>query len=269
MEIEGAATLWVAAPSHYNNRNFMRTIKLTLEYDGTDFHGWQIQEKSKRTVQGEIYKAFQKIFGKKPCLVGSGRTDSGVHAQGQVAHFKTDSSLSAEKIVSALNANLPHDISIIDAKVVRKNFHAQFDVKSKIYSYTILNRKSRPAIHRNFCYFYPYPLNLKLMKTEARALVGQHDFRSFQASDPQRQKQSTVRTIKKIVINEDGGFITIDIEANGFLYKMVRNIVGTLLEIGSGKLPKGSMRKILARKNRLAAGKTAVAKGLRLKEVRY
>lgn len=247
----------------------MRTIKLTLEYDGTDFNGWQIQEKSRRTVQGEIYKAFQKVFGKKPCLIGSGRTDSGVHAWGQVAHFKTDSHLPAEKIVSALNANLPRDISVIDAKVVRKNFHAQFDVKSKIYRYTILNRKSRPAIDRHFCYFYPYPLNLKRMKEEARILVGKHDFRSFQAADPQRQKQNTIRTIKKIAISEKAGFIIIDIEANGFLYKMVRNIVGTLLEIGSERLPKGSITKILAQRNRLAAGKTAVAKGLCLKEVIY
>lgn len=247
----------------------MRTIKLTIEYDGTHFYGWQIQEKSKRTVQGEFYKAFQKVFKAQPCLIGSGRTDSGVHALGQVAHFKTNSKLPVQKIISALNANLPSDIAVVDAREVNKNFHAQFSAKSKIYRYTILNRSARPALKRQLCYFYPFPLNIKLMQTEAKALVGKHDFSSFRASDPARQEKDSVRTIKKLAISKQGDTITIDIEANGFLYKMVRNIVGTLLEIGSDWLPKGSIKKILAKKSRTAAGKTAATKGLTLIKVKY
>lgn len=252
----------------------MRNIKLTLEYDGTDFNGWQMQDRSKRTVQGEIEKALSQILKKKTTVTGSGRTDSGVHAKAQTANFKTTSKMTPVQILKALNALLPEDVSVIAAQEVPLNFHARYSVKSKIYRYTILNRPTRSPLLRRESFFYPHPLNLSRMKKEAKFLVGRKDFKSFQASDSAideegRRGKNTVRTIRRLEIRKNGDFISIDIEANGFLYKMVRNIVGTLLEIGLGKRPMGSIQKILKAKNRKAAGQTAPAKGLYLMEVHY
>ncbi len=251
----------------------MRNIKLTVEYDGTLFHGWQIQDKTKRTVQGEFEKAFKKIFKKERIrLIGSGRTDSGVHALGQAANFKTKSKLELTEIIRALNANLPEDIAVVEAKEMSENFHAQYSAKSKVYRYAILNRPVRSALSRNYFYFFPSPLNVNLMRQEAEGLMGKKDFRSFMASDPaihDEKNKTTVRIMKNISIKRASDFIHIDIEANGFLYRMVRNIVGTLLDIGSGRLPRGGIKKILALKSRTAAGRTASAKGLCLMEVKY
>jgi len=250
-----------------------RTIKLTIEYDGTRFRGWQIQYTKSRTVQGELEKACRAVFRTVTRPVGSGRTDSGVHALGQVAHIRTNSLMPTATMVKALNAHLPEDIVILDAKNAPKNFHAQFNAKNKTYRYTILNRETRCAQLRNACYRYPHTLNLRLMRQEARALVGTKDFASFQAADPAakrtQKKKSTVRTIKNITIARRKGFITIDITANGFLYKMARTIVGTLLLVASKRLAPGSIKGILAKKDRKAAGNTAPAKGLCLMEVKY
>lgn len=257
-----------------------RNIKLTIEYDGTDFNGWQIQNhrrnssnSRKRTVQGEIEKALKKIFKKPVKLYGSGRTDSGVHALGQVGNFKTTSKMPTDEIIRALNANLPEDIAILNAEDVASDFHAQYSAKSKTYRYTVLNRAGRCAQQRDFCLYFPYKLNLTAMREESKCLIGRKDFRSFTASDPARRKagkdNNTTRTVKKIAIRKKGDAVTFDIQANGFLYKMVRNIVGTLLDIGTGRLPKGSIKKILAAKNRDSAGNTAKSKGLALLEVCY
>lgn len=261
-----------------------RTIKLTIEYDGTQFNGWQIQTprtpdpslrtpSESRTVQGELEKALQKIFKQNILLTGSGRTDSGVHALGQVAHFKTRSTMPEEEMRNALNANLPEDISVREAVEAASGFHAQYSVKSKTYRYTIHNHSVRCAQQRYYALHISRPLDLRRMRAEAQCLIGRRDFKSFTASDPAKRKsgkrENTIRIIKRLNIRKKGDTILIDIEANGFLYKMVRNIVGTLLEIGLKKLEKGSMRKILAQKNRHAAGTTAKAKGLCLLEVRY
>lgn len=251
----------------------MRNIKLTIEYDGTDFQGWQLQRQNLRTVQGEIEKVLQIIFKKHIRVFGSGRTDSGVHALGQVAHFKIDSKIPTEEIVPALNGNLPKDIAVLNAEEVDDQFHAQFSARRKAYRYTILYRSSRSALRRDFCLHIPYRLNVALMRREAKTLVGRKDFRSFMASDPHLKMdpadKNTIRTVYAFSIRRQGDCLHLDIEANGFLYKMVRNIVGTLLAIGSGKLPPGSMTDILRKKSRLAAGMTAPAKGLRLVRVRY
>ncbi len=251
----------------------MRNLKLTLEYDGTHFHGWQIQNKENRTVQEELEKVLHRIFKKKIRVMGSGRTDSGVHALGQVAHFKIDTTKDLQEILFALNANLPEDVSIIEVEEVPEKFHAQFNAKSKTYRYTILRRKIRNPLHRNFSYFYPYPLNLRAIRTEAKELLGKKDFKAFTTSESARLKEGksmgTIRTIKKIDIKKSGDFLYIDIEADGFLYKMVRNIVGTLLMIGTKKLPKGSLKEIVLRKDRKLGGRTAPAKGLCLLEVKY
>ena len=249
-----------------------RNIKLTIEYDGTDFKGWQVQARGSRTVQGEIEKALKTIFKETVRVIGSGRTDSGVHALDQVAHCQTRSSLPTSDIQRALNANLPEDIAILKVEDVKKDFHAQYSPKSKVYRYTILNRSYRCAHERKFCLHYPHKLNLSRMRQEAKALVGKKDFKSFQASDPRKplhKRGSTIRHIKQVTIRKKNDFITIDIEADGFLYKMVRNIVGTLLDVGTGKIPKGSIKKILAQKNRMFASTTAKALGLTLYRVNY
>ena len=248
----------------------MATIKLTIEYDGTEFNGWQIQHGQNRTIQGEIEKACQRVFKKHVRVTASGRTDSGVHALGQVAHINVDTKFSNEKIVRALNASLPVDITVIDASKVSDKFHARFNAKSKIYRYTILRRKSRSALQRHLCNFYPYPLNIPLMRREAKILLGRKDFKSFAATpNPDEKGKNTVRVIKDIRFKKQGDWLYIDIEASGFLHKMVRNIVGTLLTIGNGRLPEGSTKAILAKKNRIFASKTAPAKGLCLLKVKY
>ena len=245
----------------------MRNIKLTIEYAGTNYAGWQVQNKKYRTIQGMLEKALQKILQKRVKIIGSGRTDAGVHALGQVANFKTNSGITLEKLQRGLNAVLPDDISVIKTEEVGLDFHSRFFAKSKVYRYTILNRPSRPAISRDTAYFFSYPLNLKLMRKDARALLGRHNFKSLQAAD--KKERDATRTIKNLKITRDKDFIYIDIEADGFLYNMVRNIVGTLIEIGRGKLPEGSTKKILLARNRKFAGPTVPAKGLCLLEVKY
>lgn len=261
-----------------------RNIKLTIEYEGTYYCGWQTQtarnnpkkqthREGRKTIQGEIEKALKIIFKQNLKLIGSGRTDSGVHALGQVANFKTQSSMPVEEMLNALNANLPADIAITNVENAAPDFHAQYSVKSKTYRYIILNNTARCALQRNFCLFYPYKLSIQKMREEVKSLIGRKDFKSFTASDPAKRKankkENTVRTVKRLVISKRGPYVFIDIEADGFLYKMVRNIVGTLLEIGQGRLAKGSIKKILALKDRNAAGNTVKSKGLTLFSVRY
>ncbi len=245
----------------------MRNIKLNLEYDGTNYAGWQVQNKKYRTIQQALEKALRRILGKKIRVISSGRTDSGVHAFGQVANFKTDSTIEVRKLQRALNAVLPDDIAVTKTEEVGKSFHSRFSAKSKVYRYTILNRPSRPALLRSVAYFCPYPLNLRMMAKDARVLLGRHNFKSFQAAD--KKERGAVRQIKSLKVSRDGDLIYIDIEADGFLYNMVRNIVGTLIDVGRGRLPEGSIKKILLAENRRFAGPTVPAKGLCLLEVRY
>jgi len=254
----------------------MRNIKLKIEYDGTNYCGWQVQNRHKSTknqtlprksIQETIEKTLRKILREKIRLIASGRTDAGVHALAQVANFRTNSDIILKKLQPALNGLLPKDIVITDAEEVGLKFHSRFDAKSKIYRYTILNRKYPSVLGRNRVYFYTWPLDVKLMQKEASCLIGRHNFRSFQAAD--KKKTAAVRTIKKIVIKKNRGLIQMDIEADGFLYNMVRNIIGTLIEIGRGRFPEASMKRILLSKDRKLAGPTVPAKGLCLLEVRY
>ncbi len=244
-----------------------RNIKITLEYDGTNYAGWQAQARPQKTIQGVLEKVLRKIFQEKIKVIGSGRTDTGVHALGQVANFKTASSLTLAQIQKSLNALLPEDIAVIKTEEVGINFHSRFDAKSKVYRYSILNRSCRSAWLKDSAYFIPYKLDVKLMQKEAKALLGKHNFKAFQASD--KKKRQAVRIIKKLHIDKQGDLLNIEIEADGFLYNMVRNIVGTLIEIGRGKFPVGSLKKILTSKNRKIAGPTAPAKGLCLLRVNY
>jgi len=244
----------------------MRNIKLTISYDGTRYKGWQVQ-KNAGSVQEEIEKAIKKVFKKKTVLYGSGRTDAGVHARGQVANFKTVSNIPVERITPALNAVLPPDIAILKAKEVPQDFHSQYDAREKTYSYSIFNSRNRDPFKENYSWRVGYRLDLELMRREARVLVGRHDFKCFQASD--KKERNPVRVIKSVTIKKKAWDITISVKGNGFLYNMVRNIVGTLVDIGRGYLSAGSMKKILDQKDRTKAGPTAPAKGLCLMEVRY
>ena len=247
----------------------MRNFKITFEYDGSEFCGWQNQAQGERTVQGDMEAVLLRIFKKPVKVIASGRTDSGVHARGQVISFKADTRMKPLEIQRALNSLLPSEIAVLEAKEVKGDFHAQYSVKEKTYRYTVLNRKFRSAFLRDRVNFYPYPLNLTNMRKAAKYLIGRHDFKSFQAYDPSRAERQTVRTIKKLMIKKEGDMITIDITADGFLYKMVRNIAGTLLAIGSGQLPVADMHKILMARDRRQAWDTAPADGLCLMQVKY
>ncbi len=247
----------------------MRTFKLTLEYDGTDFNGWQIQANAERTVQAVLEKALSKIFKKKRVIViGSGRTDKGVHARGQVAHFRVQTLMQPKELLPALNYNLPYDLAVVKVEGADADFHAQLSAKAKTYSYTIFNRPFQSPLERRTSVFFPRKINLKRLRDEARLLVGKHDFTSFANVDLSRTCDA-VRTIHRLDVKKRGDHIVITIEANGFLYKMVRNIVGTLLGVATGRFPAGSVKRMLKAKDRRAAGMAALPQGLCLEEVKY
>lgn len=251
----------------------MRNLKLTIEYDGTNYAGWQAQKRKHKTIQAVLENTLRKILQEKIRLIASGRTDAGVHALAQVANFKVKSEISLEKLRRALNGLLPTDIAVSKIEEAGLDFHSRFSAKAKTYRYTILNRPYRPALLRNRVYFYPYPLDINLMRQEARCLLGKRDFKSFCTSGS--DVRDTMRTIKRISIKkfsdnlEGAPLLVIEIEADGFLYNMVRNIIGTLIEIGRSRLPKGSMKKILSAKDRRRAGQPVPAKGLILLRVNY
>ncbi len=244
----------------------MRNLKLEIEYDGSNYYGWQVQHSSK-TIQNIVEQALKKILQEKIKLIVAGRTDSGVHAISQVANFKSGTKITFEKLRWGLNCLLPEDIKITRITDVPLDFNSRFSAKSKIYRYTILNRKYSSALLSKRVYFFHYPLDIALMRKEAKVLLGKHNFKSFQAADS--RLRNPIRTIKRIKIRKAKNLLHVDIEADSFLYNMARNIVGTLLEIGRGKFPKGSMLKILKFKDRSLAGPTLPAKGLCLVKVRY
>ncbi|MFH1478154.1 MAG: tRNA pseudouridine(38-40) synthase TruA [Candidatus Omnitrophota bacterium] len=246
----------------------MRNIKLLIEYDGTRFSGWQIQSKArKKTIQQEIQKACEKLLGEKVIVIGSGRTDSGVHAKAQAANFRTKSNLSLHNIKRGLNSYLPKEICVLKVEEAGLDFHAQFDAKGKLYKYTIFNRKERSPLNDRYSTFITYDLDISKMKKAAKYLVGKKDFKSFQASD--KKERSSVRTIKRLDIIKKGDIIEILIDADGFLYNMVRNIVGTLIDVGRGRIASPHLKHILNSRNRSSAGETVPAKGLCLERVFY
>lgn len=246
----------------------MRNFKLTLEYDGANFSGWQFQP-GQRTVQGHLQEKLQRIFKKKINCIASGRTDSGVHALGQVVHFKGETKMKAAQIQRALNAFLDKDVVVVKVQEVPSDFHAQYSVKKKTYRYTILNRRYPSALAYRRAYFYPWKLNLTLMKKAAKDIKGKHDFKCFQAASEASKRKNTIRTISVLTIVKEGDFIHISITSDGFLYKMVRNIVGTLLAIGSGQISANSIPKLLKFKDRKLSPPTAPSDGLSLIRVFY
>ncbi len=247
----------------------MRNFKLTIEYDGAGFCGWQIQSPGKRTIQGHLEEKLQRIFKKKIRCIASGRTDSGVHALAQVFHFKADTAMKPKQIQKSLNAFLDRDVAVLKVQEVPLDFHAQYKVKFKTYRYTILNRSYPSAFWRSRAYFYPHRLNVSWMRKAGLDFKGKHDFKSFQAAALSSPIKNTVRTIKQLSIQKQGDFIHITITSNGFLYKMVRNIVGTLLAVGRGRIPKNSVPRLLKAKDRKLAPATAPSHGLCLVSVKY
>ena len=231
----------------------LRNFKLTLEYDGTDFSGWQTQIEGLRTVQKHLEEKLERIFKQKINVHASGRTDCGVHALAQTAHFKVDTNIDVALINRALNNFLDKDLSIVNIEEMPLEFHAQKDVKDKTYRYTILNRPYPSALWRNRAYFYPYPLNLTAMKKKANTLKGTHDFKPFQSASERSRIKNTVRTVKNLTITKENDLIHISITADGFLYKMVRNITGALIAAGHGQ----------------RQARTAPSHGLCLMSVRY
>lgn len=244
----------------------MRNIKLTIQYDGTNYSGWQSQRNS-LAVQDVIEKAIKKVTGERLRITGAGRTDANVHAAGQVASFRTRTSLPLIKIKKGINKNLPQDVVIIRTTEVSDDFHSQFDAKTKLYRYKFYTDKPVSPFLRNFVVPVIYELDIDLMRMEAKDLLGRHDFIAFQGSNSPRK--DTVRSVRRISIKKRGKIVEFDIEGDGFLYNMVRTIVGTLIDIGRGRFGKGTIKRILTTRDRRLVGWNAPAKGLCLIKVTY
>lgn len=245
----------------------MRNIKLTIEYDGTNYFGWQRQKRGP-TIQETLETAIEKITKNGVRLIGSGRTDSGVHALGQVANFKTSSGISANHFQKALNSILPKDISIIQCEEADMAFHAQFDAKSKTYSYIILSRPYPSPLERLRAWHIPFTLRLPEMTEASKALIGEHDFKAFGLST--HSLRSTVREVLKLEMSlRETDNLYFEIEGTGFLKRMARLIVGTLIQVGSGRITVEGFRRILESGERTKFVRAAPPWGLYLKEVKY
>ena len=270
------------------------TWKLVLSYDGTDFSGWQIQP-GELTIQGELQSALGRVTGESPLPQGSGRTDAGVHALGQVASFPLRAAIPAENLLRACNKTLPGTIRVLSAETVSSLFHARHSAVSKIYEYRILlahpgQGEICPPFVARYVYAYPWPLNLAALQSAADAFVGEHDFCSFAATDPELETRNadsgtgsalsvqteTRTTVRKIISSawqqqphEAGTMLIYRVRGNGFLHHMVRNLVGTMLDVGRGRLESSEIPAIIAARARSAAGPTAPARGLFLHSVEY
>jgi tRNA pseudouridine38-40 synthase len=267
-----------------------RTWKLTLSYDGTDFHGWQIQPE-KPTIQGELQAALARVTGESPLPQGSGRTDAGVHALAQTASFALNAPIPEDNLRRALNRTLPSSIRILEARIVRDTFHARHSAKAKTYEYRILREANCPPIMARYVYSWPWTLDLNELRAAARLFEGEHDFLSFAATDPDlthrtaelesfrdgavlsQAQLTTIRTIYSSAWeprNSDAGELFVyRVRGNGFLHHMVRNLVGTMLDVGRGHLTLDDIPRILAARSRPEAGPTAPARGLFLHSVEY
>jgi tRNA pseudouridine38-40 synthase len=245
----------------------MTNFKITIEYDGSAYHGWQRQS-SERTIQGEIENALKTMTGNSVAVTGSGRTDAGVHALNQTANFRCAASLTPEVFLKGLNSLLPEDIVISSCKIVPEKFHARYDVKSKVYHYRILNRTLPAAISRQYAWHIRKKLNLSAMQEALCCIIGSHDFKAFEGSGSPRV--STVRCIINAdLVKAENDYLVLKIEGDGFLKFMVRNIVGTLVDVGFDKITPHDFKQILISKDRNLAGITAPAHGLFLMDVKY
>lgn len=244
----------------------MRRIKMIIEYDGSNYHGFQIQQNA-HTIQAEIEESIYKLTGEKVTIVSAGRTDAGVHALGQVIAFNTMSSIPADKWRFALNSFLPQDIQVIDSREVEPDFHPRFDAISKHYSYVIYRKKSGRVFYRKYALCNDEILNIEAMKEAGRMIEGKHNFKSFCASGS--SAKTFQRSVKYCCLHETDSCLRMEIEANGFLYNMVRIIMGTLLEVGRGNFTPEYVQDIIAAEDRSLAGPTVAPQGLYMVEVNY
>lgn len=243
-----------------------RNIKIIIKYLGKNYHGWQKQF-GEKTIQGEIEKAAEKVFKQKIDLIGSGRTDAGVHALGQTANFKIKNNIPEEKVLYALNSNLPKDIRVVDSREVDMEFHSRYNAIGKTYQYNIYNSRIIDPFRKDTSYFIPYKLDIDKILRSKDYFIGEHDFQAFMAAGS--SVQSTVRKIFKINMTSKDNLISFNITGNGFLYNMVRIIIGTLIDVGRGKIEENTIENIILSRDRKFAGHTAKAEGLFLKKVYY
>lgn len=243
--------------------------KIVIAYDGTNYGGWQVQ-KNTVSIQSLIESALSRILRTKTSLCGSGRTDAGVHSLGQTAHFVTEANIHPSRILFSLNGLLPTDIRILSIERVPLEFHARYSATAKIYHYHLhLDPIPDPFKHL-YSYHVPHPVDIALLKQTVKHFIGTHDFSSFANEGHQGSAaKNAVRTIYRIDVVDEPGGVRLEFEGNGFLYKMVRNIVGTLLDVCAGKIPKESIPEIFAAKDRRKAGRAAPPHGLYLMEVKY
>ncbi|WP_269759968.1 tRNA pseudouridine(38-40) synthase TruA [Streptococcus dysgalactiae] len=247
----------------------MTRYKATISYDGTLFSGFQRQSHA-RTVQEEIEKTLQKLASGQPVPIhGAGRTDAGVHAYGQVIHFDLPQKRDLEKLRFALDTQTPDDIDVVDLAIVADDFHCRYQKHSKTYEFLVDNGRPKNPMMRHYATHYPYPLDINKIQEAIKDLVGTHDFTGFTAAGT--SVENKVRTITEATLVQDDktGFLVFTFSGNGFLYKQVRNMVGTLLKIGNGRMPVEQIKVILDSKNRQLAGPTPAGNGLYLKEIRY
>ncbi|HTZ40864.1 MAG TPA: tRNA pseudouridine(38-40) synthase TruA [Syntrophales bacterium] len=245
----------------------MRNIKLIIEYDGTAYNGWQRQA-DVATIQQVLEDNLSRIVNEKVVLIASSRTDTGVHAANQAANFRTSSQLPLRNLHQGINSLLPKDIVVKDVSDVPWEFHSQYHAASKVYHYRILNSPVRAALGRNMCWWVHKPLDMEAMRRATKEILGMHDFHSFCAA--QCDVEDRVRTVLQAeFVEESPGMILFRIEADGFLRHMVRNLVGTLVDIGKGRIPAEDMARMIEARDRRCAGPAAPARGLCLMEVKY
>lgn len=244
-------------------------IKVVLEYDGSNFAGWQQQARG-RTVEGEVKQALREITGKDHVVYAAGRTDAGAHAEGQVASFHTDERvgrIGPRRLMAALNARLPEDVAVLSVEEVPGDFHARYSARWRRYRYRYLDRPARPALERGRCWHVRGPLDVDAMSEAARALVGRHDWTSFcSTSEPAKDR---VREMRSARVARHGEFVELELVAEGFLRGLVRSIAGALAEVGRGERPPEWVGKVLKSRDRSQAPRTAPAGGLTLMEVIY
>lgn len=244
----------------------MMNYLLTLKYDGSGFHGWQRQENA-ITVQECVEDAVKKLFNENIVVTGCSRTDTGVHANCFKCNFHSEKAFSLEKLISGMNYYLPESISVFDSEAVSEDFNARFDCVKKEYVYKIYNGKVRDPFYINRAYFHKYPLDAALMNEQAKDFIGTYDFSSFCSAGA--TTKTTVRTVFDASVSRDGDMVIFRVEGDGFLYNMVRIMVGTLIYISEGKIEKNSIPDIIKSKDREKAGKTAAPEGLYLNKVYY
>ncbi len=244
----------------------VRNIKLTISYDGSDYHGWQIQP-GQKTVAGVLTEAIQGLVGAEVRVFGASRTDAGVNALGQVALVQIDSPIPTENLAKAISGRLPADIVVIGAAEMPAGFDVIGSVQSKLYRYDIYIGRFRPVLQIRHCWHLPAKLNIEAMAEACNLLVGKKDFKSFASAADNRE--SSVRTIFRCEVSSEKGWVYVDVEGDGFLYNMVRNIVGTLVEVGVGRLVPEKISEILEAKDRTAAGPLAPAAGLCLMWIKH